>query len=296
MSIYTRQNEEGLLGFLKLQRILYSKAKKIQYTYDIFAILVSVVFLILPNFIDSVILWNVSIFMAFFAFLIGCIINIYVSNLKDVAAGIQQRFDIYVLGVPISYIGLNVPDSGIVAKLGIKYKNRKVENLENWYSDYSGFDEDRQVLFCQKENINWDKSLRLKLFWIVIAFFVLSIAVIIILGVVSDDLHLAFCLFSWLLPYLSFGYKAISTLHKDIKRLETLGGELIDIVSIDVGLITDKISQVQRLIWEHRKHCFLIPDFFYKINKKEQQEIEDLLSKESRENLNKLKGNDNSKK
>lgn len=296
MSIYTRQNEEGLLGFLKLQRILYSKAKRFQYVYDIFAILVSIVFLILPTFIESVSLWNISIFMAFFVFLFGCAINIYVSNLKDVAAGIQQRFDIYVLGVPISYIGLKVPDSGMVAKLGIKYKNRKVENLKNWYSDYSGFEEERQVLFCQKENINWDRSLRFKLFWFVLAFFVFSITVIIILGIASDDLHLAFCLFSWLLPYLSFGYKTISTLYKDIKRLEILGSELINIESISIELISDKISQVQRLIWEHRKYCFLIPDFFYKINKREQQEIEDLLAKESRENLKKLKGNDNSKK
>ena len=80
----------------------------------------------------------------------------------------------------------------------------------------------------------------------------------------------------------------------DIYTLTAVTADVSGAISIE--LISNKISQVQRLIWEHRKHCFLIPDFFYKINKKEQQEIEDLLSKESRENLNKLKGNDNSKK
>ena len=64
--------------------------------------------------------------------------------------------------------------------------------------------------------------------------------------------------------------------------------ELIDIESIAPELVMDKISQVQKLIWEHRKSCFLIPDFFYKINKKEQQEAEDLIAKENRETSKKL--------
>ena len=290
-NIYTRQNEEGSLGLLKLQRIIYSKAKKLQFVYATCAIFVSVLFLVLTSVINSVILWNISIFTALLVFLSGWLVDVCVSRLKDTAAGIQQRFDIYVLGVPISYMGLTVPNSGVVAKFGIKYKSRVVKNLENWYSDYSGFEEERQVLFCQRENVNWDKPLRWKLLWTVIVLLIIGIITIITLGIIADDLHLTFCIFSWLVPYFGFRLKIILNLYRDIKRLEILESELKNVESIDKNLIRNKISETQRLIWEHRKSCYLIPECFYNINRKEQQEIEDLLAKGTREKVDKSRRN-----
>ncbi len=243
MTIYEKQNEPGMLGFLKIQRILYSKAKLIQHLYTLFSILVSVTFIVLTANIKNQTLWNFSIFSAFIVFFLGVIVNIYVEKLKKLAAGIQQRFDIYVLGMPISYVGLSIPSVGIVAKLGKKYKNRKITGLENWYSDYSKLDQQKQVVYCQKENINWDKPLRIKLLWsVAISILIVGVAII-STGIILNDIHLMFSIFSWLIPCFGWGVATIKNLHNDIQNLIILGNALNDIESIEDKLLEEKYQK-----------------------------------------------------
>lgn len=285
MSIYTKQNEEGMLNFLKIQRIVYSKAKRMQQMYNVGSLVVTIVFIVLTNVFQSSILWNISIFSAFLVFISGILINIYVLRQKTIAAGIQQRFDIYVLGVPVSYMGLSVPKTETVIQLGIKYKTHKIEKLENWYSNYSAFEYEKQVLFCQQENINWDKPLRLTWLWIVASIMTIMSVAILTIGIISNDIHLMFSLFSWLVPCFVWGIKIITNLYKDIKRLKILEQELDGIELLDKTQAEQKIKDVQQLIWQHRIDCYLIPDFLYRINFKKQQEREDLLAEQRSKNL-----------
>ena len=267
-----------MLELLKLQRLLYSKAKKVQYISVLVIFIITISFLIINHFFTNDVLWIYSVVFAAIAFIAQFIIDFIVSSEKKTAAGIQQKYDHCVLGVQLNYPGWYIPDNETLANLGIKYKQKTLPNLENWYSDYSNLPEKQQILRCQSENIRWDAELRGKMLWIVTILTAILVLVAILLAIPFKSVYQMVAIFTWIAPILKYSISTVVNLYKDRKQLDVLAIELKDIQNIPDPEAKKKADDIQLLIWQHRSKCFLIPDFIYKKDRGTRQQTEDLIA------------------
>lgn len=285
MSIYTRQNEKGMLNLLKVQRCLYTKAKVIYLIVLFVSLAVMCSFLIATSFFSNDILNACSIFFGILITFILFSVELYVSHLKWLAASVQQKFDSYVLGIDESvsiyrHNRLRRIDRETLIKLCSRYENTEVDKIENWYSDYSNLNKETEILMCQKENVRWDSSLRkMMLITIAIVSFII-IGLIIFISILSNASILKFfAIISWILPVFEVSIIVIKTLIQDLLRLSNIKTELdkaeSDMSEEDLYI---ELSEIQALIFEHRQKCFLIPNWLYNISRNKKQKEEDAIA------------------
>lgn len=288
MSIYERQNKDKMILCLKVQRCLYAKAKRISAFKTIITLAGTCTFSILTTVYNNEKLNVVSIFLGLLILLISFLLNKYINYIKRQAAGIQQIFDTYVFQIDVTipvyrYMGLpDVPKSEKVIALAKKYEKRKVGNLKNWYSNYSYKSRANQILCCQKRNVRWDKSLRIKWLTIISSIYALIFLAIIVIGIHTDSMFTMFSAFAWMLPVIVNAGNSIDTLVKDIKRVDRIENQLFeaDKLKANEDKLFKEVSGLQTTIYQHRIKCYMIPDWLYKICRKKMQQEEDCISEE----------------
>ena len=82
----------------------------------------------------------------------------------ELAAKIQQTIDVNLFKLPNN---CNILLSSEIKEIIALYSLADLSEFENWYSDYSALDFEKQVFCSQKEIIRWDKNLREKYFWLI---------------------------------------------------------------------------------------------------------------------------------
>ena len=172
----------------------------------------------------------------------------------------------------------DLPLAGELSEENAKVTDEDIdkEKVRNWYSDYSELTPSHAVFLCQRENLRWDKNLRL----------------CILLGVL---LCLFACICVWTvkvwnlrvceaLPVLIAGAGVSSVLIKiivglalDIVRM----GHISTVANVVEANLqrgvnsTPLLIQLQNLIYDNRCNVVLVPDFIYKILRKSWQKYED---------------------
>ena len=280
-NLFNRQNDVILLKSLVSQRRLYSSAKNWGYAPGIITVLLAVVAFLWQKGNSG---WS-SLIVAGISFL-GWAVAIfgekYGEILRHKAARIQQYIDREIFKEAFSAEELelwhDLPLAGELSEENAKVTDEDVdkEKVRNWYSDYSELTPSNAVFLCQRENLRWDKKLRL----------------CILLGVLL-------CLFSsfivwsikvWnirvceALPVLIAGAGVASVLIKiivglvlDIVRMGHIS-TVANVVETNLqhGVnSTPLLFQLQNLIYDNRCNVVLVPDFIYKILRKRWQKYED---------------------
>lgn len=69
--------------------------------------------------------------------------------------------------------------------------------------------------------------------------------------------------FAFIVPMLEWLFDTVKMLYKDMERLK----ELDEIINNDVPKTMDELQDIQRMIFEHRKECYAIPNFIYQMFK-----------------------------
>lgn len=69
--------------------------------------------------------------------------------------------------------------------------------------------------------------------------------------------------FAFIVPMLEWLFDTVKTLNKDMERLK----ELDEIINNDVSKTMDELQDIQKMIFEHRKECYAIPNVIYQIFK-----------------------------
>ena len=284
-TIYQRQNEPGMVGTQKAARCLYSKAKKLVGTNYIITIILAVMFAVLTTFINDNLVSYWSFVLAVVMFLTNFVFDHYTQEIKALAAGLQQDFDLYVLNLDRTkkYISKGVPERPKRIALISKYKDKNVGDVSNWYDDYSGLSQNNQILKCQEQNIRWDGNLRYRFIWTLIVLCVIEVIVIIVFAIHGTGLLNGFAVAMWIFPVLKVFVTSIYNLHKDIKNLESISKEIAiaEQMSMEEEKLSECVCDLQHLIYEHRVHCCLIPDFFYRIFRKADEIREDKIKEET---------------
>ena len=268
-TIYQRQNEPGMIGAQKAARCLYSKAKKIAGINYFGTLFFAVLFSILATFIsdNKIDYWSfafsIGIFLANFVF------DYFINRTKSLAAGLQQYFDVNVFGLDRTkrYLSKGMPERQKRINAISKYKDKNVGDVSNWYKDYSGLSHSKQILKCQEENIRWDRKLKKKYIWVLIALCIIELLIIVAFAIHGTGIVNGIAIAVWVVPILKVSITVILALAKDIKRLSEIEQETnqAEDQGQDESKLFECVCDLQHLIYEHRSQCCLIPDFFYKL-------------------------------
>lgn len=268
--IRLRQNEEHSIEMLAAQRQLYNNAKRYNSLSTALSVWIPFGMSILLLFVQEdspvgIVSYILSIISAIISFIVDGII----SNQKELAASIQQKFDIYIYTMPWNerifgkHKNLNNEIASYSNKILLNHKEK--ESLCDWYTpSVEEKDLNEGILSCQRENVWWDVGLRKRFKrGSIMAIVVLCIAVF-IMGICKNESTVRLLWrFAFVAPMLEWLFSTIGKLNKDINDLQ----ELDDRINSDEAKTMEDLQDIQKLIFDHRKNCFAIPNFFYKLFK-----------------------------
>lgn len=268
--IRLRQNEEHSIEMLAAQRQLYNDVKRYDWLSTALSVWIpfgmAIILLFIPE--DSpvgIVSYMLSIVSACVSFIVDGII----SSKKELAASIQQKFDIYTYTMPWNarIFGKNKNLNNEIAFYSSKilYNPQEKESLYDWYTPSVDEKElNEGILSCQRENVWWDVGLRKKFrMGSIIAIVTFCIAVF-VMGICKNESTVKLLWrFAFVAPMLEWLLSTISQLNEDINDLQ----ELDESINSDELKSMEDLQDIQKLIFEHRKNCFAIPNFFYKLFK-----------------------------
>ena len=192
-------------------------------------------------------------------------------------ARIQELFDLRLFNLPWNNIVAGEkPDNEEVFLYSKKYKlKNSLEDLKDWYpKDVGRLNLLPAVAVCQRVNVWWDISLRKNLFWsIIFVIFVLTFIIFIVLSKDSENLFLF--IFSLLPLYetlISYAKSQFLSIKKNKELKKSLNSLLCDMTNeIDNDSLKNDLRIIQDEIFRHRESCFFVPNWFYKIFRKNQE-------------------------
>lgn len=274
--IAKRQNEEKYVNHLAAQRQLYNEVK----LWDNMNMMLSVV-LPLALAVSQILFKNIDILkslsyllslmsMLFAAFLDNC-----VSKKKKLAAEIQQHFDVYVYQMPwdkkLFGSEKNIINSVAEKSEKLLKKNGEKQKLLNWYTKVAdGLELNKGILVCQKENFHWDVNLRKNYKKASISIITFLILIIFGIGIYENEPFITILYrITFIAPMLRWLISAIKQLNTDINNLM----ELDQMINSPEEKEIEELQEIQAKLYNHRKTCLAIPNFFYKWNKKNDEVV-----------------------
>lgn len=268
--IAVRQNEEKAIAMLAAQRQLYNDAKKLGTISIVLSVwlpfAMALILLFLP---EESICKNVSYILAIVSMLFSFVVDKHINDKKKLAAFIQQKFDVYVYNMPwderIFGKQKNVNQDIVNYSKQIIENSDKKERLYNWYTPtVDNRDLLTSILLCQRENLSWDVGLRKRYRLSSIIMIVFLCSLVIVMGLwQNESIAMLLWRFAFIVPMLEWLFDTVKTLNKDMERLK----ELDEIINNDVSKTMDELQDIQKMIFEHRKECYAIPNVIYQIFK-----------------------------
>lgn len=268
--IRKRENEEQSIEMLAAQRQLYNDAKKYGWLSSALSVWIPFILAILLLFISEdspvgIASYVLSIISAIVSFIVAKVI----SDKKEMAALIQQKFDLYVYDMPwnkrLFGNDKNVSNEIVSYSSKILINDEEKKALYDWYTPLVDDKElHKGILACQRENVFWDVGLRKKYKTGSIFIIVFLCICVFIMGICKNEstIRLLWRL-AFIMPMLEWLLSTISQINTDIKNLQ----EVDELVNDNEVKNMDDLQDIQKCIYEHRKSCFTIPNFFYKFFK-----------------------------
>lgn len=268
--IAMRQNEEKAITMLAAQRQLYNDAKR----FDSISVMLSVwlpfVMALILLFLPEESNWkSVSYILAIVSMLFSFVVDKRIDDKKKLAAYIQQKFDVYVYNMPwnerIFGKDKNVNQDIVTYSKHIMENDGEKKGLHNWYTPAVDNKELLTgILLCQRENFGWDVGLRKRYRLVSVIIIVLLCSFVLVMGLwKNESVVILLWRLAFILPMLKWLFDTVKMLNKDMERLI----ELDEIVNNNVTKTMDELQDIQKMIFEHRKECYAIPNFIYQIFK-----------------------------
>lgn len=281
-SVFEKQNEPEMQMLLCAQRKEYSRVKKGELWLFIVSVVIITGFTLWVAFTDDPDIMSVLTILNMVIIFSREKIKIFFDGKQEHAAKIQQYFDSCcyndVYGKKI-IDGQSLFSNSEIAEIQAKVKNENLAPFVNWYSDYRNRSSEEQILYSQKENLSWDCKLRYFYKITIISILILILAGLIFYGIKSDATIGKICaLTSCFLVIVESAWDCILRNKKDLGRLEKIFEEFKETekeVCANKKGVQKKLSDLQNMIFVHRKECFLVPDFIYNLRKNAYQKIAD---------------------
>ena len=271
--IRERQNSEWSLDRLAAQRLLYGQAKSVEGLRLALILLVAMLLLVGLAVRAEPFSEGATMAVVLLWFIDQVAMVPWVGYKRAEAAAIQEDFDCCVLDIAWpDHLGVTRPTEDRVRVLANKAQEAGVarKDLADWYRPEDvPLDPVEARLHCQRVNCHWDSRLRGE--WICFVWFTVSALVVagLVVGVAMEITLLEVVLgvaagirlLAWLLLEQrghSAARKRMAYLHGYLSRAEADGGST---TVIDARL-------VQVAIFEHRRTCPSVPDWYYWVRRK----------------------------
>lgn len=263
--IRARQNEDKCIAMLAAQRQLYNNARVLNFVLISTSIILPFIFSFISAFTQNRYVDSGSYILVIVALIISFIMYKYINNQKELAAFIQQQFDIYVYTMPWNskIFGKNKCLNQDIAKYSksILNNNIKKQKLYDWYvieNDSKPLLEG--IISCQRENYAWDIGLRKRFKMASIVVIVVLSIIILTIGIIyNEGLLVVISRFAFIAPMLEWLLNTIKRINQDIKCLNTLD----ELINNDSKKTMEDLQDIQKVIFEHRKGCYTIPNSIY---------------------------------
>ena len=268
--IRSRQNEEHSIEMLAAQRKLYNDAKTVKWISTALSVWIPFILSILLIFITQKSpLECVSYIISIISMLVSFGVDSYIKKRKELAASIQQKFDIYVYQMPWNerLFGKNKNLNHAIAEHSkhIMSKEDEKKTLYDWYTpDVDEKSINEGILACQRENQWWDVGIRTRYRMACCIAIIIMTAIVFGMGVIRNEETIKLlwrCAF--VAPMVQWLIDTVKQLNEDIGNLK----EVDEMINEETLKSMEDLQEIQVKIYEHRKGCFAIPNFFYKIFK-----------------------------
>ena len=271
--IRERQNSEWSLDRLAAQRLLYGQAKSVEGLRLALVFLVAALLLVALAVKAEPFSEGATMAVVLLWFIDQVALVSWVGRKREEAAAIQEDFDCCVLDIAWpNHLGVARPTGDRVRVLANRAQRKGLARsaLEDWYhTEDIPLEPVAARLHCQRVNCHWDSRLRGEWIcgvWFTVSALALSGVVVgaaigislfeVVLGVAA-----VIRLLAWLLleqRAQSAAQKRMKKLHGYLSRAEEEGGPT---TATDVCL-------VQAAIFEHRRICPSVPDWYYWVRRK----------------------------
>lgn len=189
------------------------------------------------------------------------------------AAIIQQQFDTWLFDRPWEqYAGEKFGDEELHRRA--RRSTMDEQRMKTWYPDVTGMPDVYAVLACQRENLAWDGRLRRRWANVLVAAAGGWTALGLLIGLMADLSVRTICL-EWYVPSSSMIVlsvqmaKAHRELASEKEQLITLVRAELEVAGpgdpdpADVPLLQERCREVQRRIFELRRHTERVPQRLY---------------------------------
>lgn len=264
--IRSRQNEEHSIEMLAAQRKLYSDAKTANWISTALSVWIPFGLSILLAFVpqDSP-LESISYIVSIAGMIASFVVDGYIKKRKELAASIQQKFDIYVYQMPWNerIFGRDKNLNHAIAEhsKSIMSNENEKKALYDWYAPVvNGKPINEGILACQRENQWWDVGIRMRYRSACCIVIIVMTVIVFGMGLVRNEEAVKLLWrFAFIVPMLQWLIDAIKQLNEDIDSLN----ETDEMINEGTLKSMDDLQDIQAKIYEHRKGCFAIPNFFY---------------------------------
>ena len=281
ISIYEKQNEDKLIKCLFAQRKEYTFVKRLKSIKIFVSVVLVTILTVLDGIFQNDMLSSMLTLSTIVLLIFAKYFDNFVAKHQRFAARIQQYIDATCFNCVSGQKLIsekNIFVDSEIAEIISSVKLEDCSKLRNWYSNYSKFSAYKQILFSQKENIRWDRKVRISYCRILKIFMALIFLGIVFYGIILDEK------FNQLMRYSSFLLiivdcllDSIHKLTEDVKRLEKMSIKLNNLERLQEENLEDVVG-FQDIIYEHREQCFLIPDFIYSLRKRNYQKSENMIA------------------
>jgi len=275
-TICSRQNSKINLKRRVAFNKLYSESKMITNIKLLFMFIIGLIYLSY----DVCLMFNVNLlqisyvsFVAPFLSIFFTIIdNLFLKKLIkekiEIAVLIQEEFDCDVLNIQVNPLKYQNMGDYLLNK---KYDNKLTDSQKNWYgTSLDNVTESVATLIAQKINVFWEKGLnerfiRLLKIILIITIFLIGINVIITWN--YDLKNILYGIFSFIytlnlfLDIYNTNLSFLQINNKINNYLDDIWNKILKNEQINLDIV---IRQIQDELFNYRLNTFLIPDWFYK--------------------------------
>ena len=278
MSITERQNCRRSLNRLIAQRYLYRRAKGVE-NWRLASVAIAVSILALdfaigaPWFSQLATVIVVLSWSAEQTLLVG-----WSARMKEEAATVQEDFDCFVLQIPwATHRGIERPTEDRIRELSARAAGitEVTAGLTDWYGrDGIPVEPIQAKVHCQRTNCRWDERLRKEWTRSVSAVLILALTSILVLAAFTGasvmELVLLVATALRAIAWLAVEFREQSAAKKRTCRLHRyLSGE-----GRDGHMSMCDVRLAQDAIFEHRRSCPTVPDWFYRFRRGAHEKLE----------------------
>ena len=284
--ILTQQNDPFLLQCLLAQRSEYTKAK-IASRNKLIIITLFTIFSMYSLTDDSDILSAIASLFAVVLIIFNKNSEKHISSLQKHAASIQHYFDATLFA---SAIGGTKDEWGELlnkSDLANSISNitaTDTTDVRNWYRVSTSLPVTSQIFYCQRQNVRWEQELRKSYIYLQIGIFLfVTLTMLATLLFINPSVVKVISMSSCLVSIGEHTYSICRQIIGNIllsQKIESLCDHIENKITEDHYQPTkNDLIRLQHKIKENRENCYLIPDWFYRIQKEEYQKREETISR-----------------